>query len=135
MTLLISSTLFNIDLKKVKLSLCLTDYALRHEDVWGSGCIDPRFLDLGTSWRLVVSFTPRPLYPRGKSPRYTLDRRLGGPQSRSGRRGEENLLPRNFLEGRIIRKNVRHYINQHAIACILLTRFCSVLHVYLYTTL
>jgi hypothetical protein len=24
--------------------------ALRHEDVWGSGCIDPRFLDLGTSW-------------------------------------------------------------------------------------
>jgi hypothetical protein len=25
--------------------------ALRHEDVWGSGCIDPSFLDLGTSWR------------------------------------------------------------------------------------
>jgi hypothetical protein len=37
----------------------------------------------------VVSFTPRPLYPRGKSPRYLLDRRLGGPQSRSGRREEE----------------------------------------------
>jgi hypothetical protein len=36
---------------KVNLSLCLTDYALRHEGVWGSGCIDPRFLDLGTSWR------------------------------------------------------------------------------------
>jgi hypothetical protein len=35
--------------KKVKLSLCLTNYALCHEDVWGSGCIDPRFLDLGTS--------------------------------------------------------------------------------------
>jgi hypothetical protein len=33
----------------------------------GSGCIDPHFLDLGTSWRWVVSFTPRPLYPRGKS--------------------------------------------------------------------
>jgi hypothetical protein len=27
------------------------------------------FLDLGTSGRLVVSFTPRPLYPQGKSPR------------------------------------------------------------------
>jgi hypothetical protein len=24
---------------------------VRHEDVRGSGCIDPRFLDLGTSWR------------------------------------------------------------------------------------
>jgi hypothetical protein len=36
---------------KVKLSMCLINKALRHEDVWGSGCIDPRFLDLGTSWR------------------------------------------------------------------------------------
>jgi hypothetical protein len=26
----------------------------------------------------VVSFTPRPLYPQGKSPLYPLDRRLGG---------------------------------------------------------
>jgi hypothetical protein len=25
------------------------------------------FLDLGTSWRRVVNFTPRPYYPRGKS--------------------------------------------------------------------
>jgi hypothetical protein len=24
---------------------------VRHEDVWGSGCIDPRFLDLGISFR------------------------------------------------------------------------------------
>jgi hypothetical protein len=36
---------------KVKLSPCLTNEALRHEGVWGSGCIDPHFLDLGTSWR------------------------------------------------------------------------------------
>jgi hypothetical protein len=40
----------------------------------------------------VVNFTPRPLYPRGKSPRYPLDRRLDGPQSRSGRFGEEKIL-------------------------------------------
>jgi hypothetical protein len=39
----------------------------------------------------VVSFTPRPLYPRGKGPLYPLDRRLGGPQSRSGRHGEEKI--------------------------------------------
>jgi hypothetical protein len=32
-----------------------------------------------TSWRRVVSFTPRPLYSRGKSSLYPLDRRLGGP--------------------------------------------------------
>jgi hypothetical protein len=31
---------------------------------------------------------PAALYPRGKGPRYQLDRRLGGPQSRSGCRGE-----------------------------------------------
>jgi hypothetical protein len=40
----------------------------------------------------VVSFTPLPLYSRGKNPRYPLDRRLGGPQSRSGRLGEEKIL-------------------------------------------
>jgi hypothetical protein len=38
---------------------------------------------LGTSWRRSAS-------PRGKSPRYPLDRRLGGSQSRSGRRGENS---------------------------------------------
>jgi hypothetical protein len=50
------------------------------------------FLDLGTRWRRVVSFTPLPLYPRGKRLRYPLDRRLGRPQSRSGRCGEEKKL-------------------------------------------
>jgi hypothetical protein len=69
------------------LSLCLTNYALRHEDVWGSGCIDPHFLDLGTSWRWVVSFTALPLYPR-----YPFYRRLDGPQSRSGRYGEVKIF-------------------------------------------
>jgi hypothetical protein len=54
-------------LKVRKLSSCLTNQALRHEGVCGNGCIDPRFLDLGTSWRSVVSFTLQPFYPRGKS--------------------------------------------------------------------
>jgi hypothetical protein len=65
---------------------------LRHEGVWGSGCIDPAFLDFGISCSWVVSFTPRPLYPWGKSPYSPFGRRLGGPQSRSGRRGEEKIL-------------------------------------------
>jgi hypothetical protein len=36
------------------------------------------FIDLGTRWKWVVSFTLRPLYPQRKSPWYPLDRRLGG---------------------------------------------------------
>jgi hypothetical protein len=46
-----------------------------------------KILDLGTRWKWVVSFTPRPLHPWGKSPNYPLERRLGVPQSRSGRCG------------------------------------------------
>jgi hypothetical protein len=66
--------------------------APRHEGVLESEGIAPRILDLGSRWRWVVSFTPRPLYSQGKSPWYPLDRRLGGPQSRSGRGGEEKNL-------------------------------------------
>jgi hypothetical protein len=37
----------------------------------------------------MVSFMPRPLYPQGKCLQYPLDKSLGGPQSRSGRDGED----------------------------------------------
>jgi hypothetical protein len=50
----------------------------------------------------VVSFTPLPLYPQGKSPWYPLDRRLGGPQSRSGRGGLEKNKLGDFLRGNIL---------------------------------
>jgi len=40
--------------------------------------------NLGARWGWVVSSTPRPLCPPGKT-RYPLYRRLGGPQGRSGR--------------------------------------------------
>jgi len=56
---------------------------------WGSVDIAARILDLDTRWRWVVCFTPRWLYPQGKSPCNPLDRRLGGTQSRSERGGEE----------------------------------------------
>jgi hypothetical protein len=82
--------LSHVNNNKIKLSLCLIKhYAMK---ACGSGCVDPHFLDLGASWRWVINFTPRPLYPRGKSPRYPLNRRLGGPHSRSGRFGEERIL-------------------------------------------
>jgi hypothetical protein len=53
---------------------------------WGSRRI--------TRWRWMVSFTPRLLYPQGKSTQYPLDRRLDEPQSRPGRGGEEKIPPR-----------------------------------------
>jgi len=37
----------------------------------------------------MVNVTPQSLYPRRRTPYYPLDRRLGGPQNRSGRGGEE----------------------------------------------
>jgi hypothetical protein len=55
----------------------------------GSEGITPCILDIGTRWKSVVSFSPLPLYPEGKSCRYPLDRRLGGPLSPSGYGGEE----------------------------------------------
>jgi hypothetical protein len=68
----------------VKFPLCLTKHHVMKK-YWGSGGIAQRILDLGARWNWVVSFTPRSLYSQGKSPRYPLDRSLGGPQSRSGR--------------------------------------------------
>jgi hypothetical protein len=56
---------------------------------WGSGSIASHILDLATRWRWVVCFTPQPIYSQEKSPWYPLDRRLGGPQSRSVRGGEQ----------------------------------------------
>jgi hypothetical protein len=58
-----------------------------------TGGIAPRTHILGTVWNWAVSFTPRPLYPRGKSSWYPLDRRVGGPQSRSGHGGKEKKSP------------------------------------------
>jgi hypothetical protein len=58
------------------------------------------FLDLGTIWRWVVSFTPLPLYLRGKGLQYPLDRRLGGAQILSRRCGEEKNLALPGIEPR-----------------------------------
>jgi len=33
---------------------------------WGSGGITARILNLSPRWRWAVSFTPRPLKPRGR---------------------------------------------------------------------
>jgi hypothetical protein len=74
----------------IKFSLCIINHAPRYEDVWGSRGICSPFLYSALNG--VVSFTFLPLYPRGKSIRYPLDRRLGGRQSRSSRCGDEKNL-------------------------------------------
>jgi hypothetical protein len=57
---------------------------LRYEDILWSGRIDLCLLNLGTSCRWVVSFTPRPLYPWGNRSIYPLERRRCGSKNRNG---------------------------------------------------
>jgi hypothetical protein len=77
---------------KVKLSMCLINWAPCHEDLLGSGVIVPPFYTSavhGGQWS--ASCTCR--FSVGKEPRYTLERRLGGPHSRSECCGvKKNLL-------------------------------------------
>jgi hypothetical protein len=82
----------------------------RHSGEWR---YSSTILDLFTKLRWVVSFAHRPLYPLGNNPRYPLDRKLGAPQSRSGRRGEEkNLLPLSGIEHRPVMTSIKpsHFI-------------------------
>jgi hypothetical protein len=58
----------------------------------------------------MVSFTLRPLYPRGRSSRYPLDRRLDGLQSRSGKYGEVKIFSPSGLELRPIVRPARNHI-------------------------
>jgi hypothetical protein len=65
----------------------------KHHYLMTDGGIASRCLGSGTRWRWVASFTFWPFYPRGKSPRYPLDRRLGGPRSRSELCVDEPIVP------------------------------------------
>jgi hypothetical protein len=65
--------------------------ALRHEDIWESEGMAPPFLISGLDGGEWLASSPG-RFTRGKNHRYPLDRRMGGPQSRSGRRGEQKIL-------------------------------------------
>jgi hypothetical protein len=84
---------------QLKLSLCLFKHYPMKTYRLSRGIV-PRILKLGARWRWVVSFTPRPLYPR-----YQLDRRLGWPERRSGR-GDEGKNTQPCLEFRPARSLV-----------------------------
>jgi hypothetical protein len=58
--------------------------------VYMSRGIAPLILNLDTRWRWEVNFTPRPLYLR-KNPWFPMNRRMSGPQSRSGRFEAEKI--------------------------------------------
>jgi hypothetical protein len=75
---------------KAKLSLCLTNYALCHEDTWGSGEIAPEFLTSALDGDEQSATRPCRFTPEKNRPWYPFYMRLGGSQSRSGRCGEEN---------------------------------------------
>jgi hypothetical protein len=56
--------------------------------------------------------TPAALYPRVKEPQYQLDSSLGGPQSRSGHRLDENPFPLCWgsnVDRPFVQPVVRHY--------------------------
>jgi hypothetical protein len=73
----------------------------------GYGIIAPRILNF--------SFTPRPLYLQGKSAWYPLDRRLGEPQSRSGRGGEDrNSQPLPGSETPIVQPIAQRFTTEDA---------------------
>jgi hypothetical protein len=81
------------------------------EAYWLSGSRVPRILGLGTSvgGQLHASATLLP----GNNPSYPLDRRLGGPWSRSGWGGEEkNPQPLPGLEAPIIQSVAQRYTTE-----------------------
>jgi hypothetical protein len=49
-------------------------------------------LDLATGWKGEINYTHRPRYSRGKGHCYPWYKKLGGPQSWSGRCGKDNHL-------------------------------------------
>jgi len=64
----------------------------RHEGMTGSG--RRATLSFSTRWRRGVSLSTRPLYPKVNGSQYLLPRRLGRPDSRSGKFGDsKNPLP------------------------------------------
>jgi len=74
-----------LDVIKVKLFLSLIKQHRAMKTYWGSEGIAPRILSPWHYMEVSVQFHAPSASPQGRSLRYPLDRRLGGPQSRSGR--------------------------------------------------
>jgi hypothetical protein len=80
------------------------------------GGMDRHFLTLelaGSEW---LASRPGRFTP-GERPRYPLDRRLGGPQSRSGRRGEEKIVAPTGTQTRLLGHPASRYTDYAIPAC------------------
>jgi hypothetical protein len=73
-------------------------------------------INLGTTWKWIISFTPRPVYPREKSEWYPLKRKLRGLRNQSGHfaerksvacTGNQSTIPRFFGPW------PRHYLSRY----------------------
>jgi len=60
---------------------------------YGNGGTSPHILNLGTRWKSMVSFTPRTLYPQGKTPGTDWIGWVGPRAGRKGWRREEMSAP------------------------------------------
>ncbi|PNF25877.1 hypothetical protein B7P43_G11128 [Cryptotermes secundus] len=76
----------------------------------GSGGAVPPFLTLALDGRGVVSFTPGYFTQEENCPQYPLDRKLGGPQSRSGHSAEEKILYLLGIEPRLSSPQLYHLL-------------------------
>jgi hypothetical protein len=85
-----------IELRTRKAAVLFGNWELcgRHGKNAKYGGMDPRFLDLCTSWRWMVNFTLLSPHPQRKNPLYPLDRRLVGFQSLPGRYGYASVCVR-----------------------------------------
>jgi hypothetical protein len=97
---------------KVKVSLCF-NWAPSHEGVLGELRYSSTFLTSALGEDEWSASPPSHYTHQGKSPCYSLDRWLGGPQSRSGRGGEENnSQPLPGLELPIIQPVAQRYTTE-----------------------
>jgi hypothetical protein len=69
----------------------VTDYVPRHGDVSWSGGMVPCILNFDTRQKRKISLPHSCLTPRGKSPFYSLGRKLDGPHTQFGRWGEDKI--------------------------------------------
>jgi hypothetical protein len=96
--------------KKLKLCVTLVNQTVCHENITDCGGIAPRYL-MDSGWKWVVCFTHRLLYRTGKSPRYPLDKMLGGLQRSCGCCEEDkSIAPAGILTSAVHRLD-RLYID------------------------
>jgi hypothetical protein len=79
---------------------------------WGSRITAPRILSPQHYMEVSGQIQALAVYAQGQSPWYPTDRRLGWPQSRSGRGSEENFQPLPRIELPIVQPVAQGYTTE-----------------------